>query len=366
MKLLSIIGARPQFIKASALSKEIKFFNSQKDIKIKDIIIHTGQHFDNKMSKDVFKQLQIPKPTYNLGIQSLSHGAMTGKMIEEIENKVLKIKPDHIITYGDTNSTLAAAIAASKLNAPLSHIESGLRSFNREMPEEINRIITDHVSDFLFCPSERSIKNLKNEGITKNVFLTGDIMYDVFLNNLKKAKKINLPKKINLSNTDFIFVTIHRPVNTDNLMNLRSILRSLDILSKSYQIVFSIHPRTLKQITKHGFTNLIENLICMKPLTYLETMSLLLECRLVITDSGGLQKEAYYAKRNCLTIRDETEWPETNVENRNILSKPFKEEILSNAQKSLSNKRKSFPRIYGNGNCSSKVLKILIKNKSIN
>jgi|MDSW01.2.fsa_nt_gb UDP-GlcNAc3NAcA epimerase len=359
MKLVSIIGARPQFIKLSALSNEVKIHNSLNKSKIDDIIIHTGQHFDPKMSDNIFKQLGIPKPKYNLKIKSLSHGAMTGRMIEKLEFKIKNLSPDHIITYGDTNSTLAAAIASSKLNIPLSHIEAGLRSYNKEMPEEINRVLTDHVSDFLFCPSKLSVKNLKREGIKKNIFLTGDIMYDVFKNNLPQASKLKIAESLDLIKHKYVFVTIHRAINTDNYSKLSEIYKALNEIGKKYQVIFSVHPRTLDKAKKFKLKSISSNIKFLNPLSYLETISMLKDCALVITDSGGLQKEAYYSKRKCLTIRNETEWPETLIGDNNILVDATKSSIIDSFYKSIKNNDATFPRIYGRGDCSKKILKIL-------
>ncbi|MDA3813124.1 MAG: UDP-N-acetylglucosamine 2-epimerase (non-hydrolyzing), partial [Candidatus Cloacimonetes bacterium] len=300
MKLITIIGARPQFIKAAAVSREIA-----KHGDIEEIIIHTGQHFDANMSEIFFDQMQIPKPDYNLEINSLSHGAMTGRMIEKIEEVLLKEKPDWVLVYGDTNSTIAGSLAAKKLHIKVAHVEAGLRSFNRNMPEEINRILTDKISDLLLCPTDTAVQNLQNEGIGKNslaqIVKCGDVMQDAAIFYSKKAQKpkMDLPKK-------FILATIHRAENTDDPKRLTSIFNALNKISHEIPIILPLHPRT--KIKSKNLKFKIENLQLVDPVGYLEMIYLLKNCSLVMTDSGGLQKEAFFFEKPCITLRDETEW----------------------------------------------------------
>lgn len=344
-QIYTILGARPQFIKAAALSRAL-----QQHSRIKEVIIHTGQHFDINMSEIFFKELSIPKPQYFLNINSGSHGQITGRMIESIESILLNDKPDAVLVYGDTNSTLAGALAASKLHIPVIHVESGLRSFNRKMPEEINRVLTDHLSSCLLCPTQTSVDNLKKEGIETGVYHVGDIMYDATLyainyikNNFSyiQDKLSYLPKK-------FIFMTIHRAESTSNEKEFEKIINYALNFAKNYnlQIVFPIHPRTRNLVEQK---QLDEIFLVVDPLSYLETQYCLSKASFVLTDSGGLQKEAYFHKVPCVTLRSETEWVETINHGWNRLwivnDYRFRREITE----------------YGIGNCSEKIISLLIK-----
>ena len=313
LKIITILGTRPQLIKASSLSNLFK-----KNRKIKEIIVHTGQHYDYEMSDIFFKELNIPKPKYNLNIKSKYHGEMTARMILGIEKILIKEKPDYTVVYGDTNSTLAGAIASKKLLIPVIHIEAGLRSYNKKMPEEINRVLTDQCSDILFTPSKLANLNLKKENINKSsIYEVGDIMYDIFLNHYKKLKKNN-----NFTSSD-ILVTIHRPENTNNFSKMLNIIKNLNELSKMYKILFPIHPRTKKILKQFDVFKLINKQVkIIKPLEYTETIKHLKYCKLLITDSGGLQKEAFFSKTQVITIRGQTEWPETIEAGWNRLVKP--------------------------------------------
>lgn len=322
MKIVTIIGARPQFIKASALSKLIK-----KEKKINEIIIHTGQHYDYEMSKIFFNQLNIPKPKYNLNIKSKYHGEMTGKMIEGIEKILIKERPDYTLVYGDTNSTLAGALASKKLHIPVIHIEAGLRSYNTKMPEEINRVLTDHCSDILFTPSKLANQNLKKEGIKKNIINVGDIMYDLFKSNNFKIQK---DKKVY-----DIIVTIHRAENTNFKIKILNIIKNLNKLSIKYSILFPLHPRTKNLLKKYKILKLFNNIIkIVKPLSYKNTMYYLKYANFLITDSGGMQKEAFFSRTQTLTVRDETEWKETvdlgwnRLQNQQIIKYSAKQKNL--------------------------------------
>jgi UDP-GlcNAc3NAcA epimerase len=306
MKIISVVGTRPQFIKLSALSKELRK-------KHQEIILHTGQHYDDELSKIFFSELSIPEPDYNLGIGSAEHGEQTGRMLKGIEEILLFEKPDSVIVYGDTNSTLAGALAAVKQKIPVAHVEAGLRSFKRSMPEEINRLLTDQISSLLFCPTKTSVKNLKKEGITKGVYLVGDVMYDSLREHIKEAEKNpKIMEKLNLSKKDFYLVTIHRAENTDIKENLKKITEILFGLGK--KTVFPIHPRTRKSLSEFNLSGKLKSkrhLLLIDPVSYLDMLVLEKNARCVLTDSGGVQKEVFFLKTSCLTLREETEWVET-------------------------------------------------------
>lgn len=305
MKVVSIVGARPQFIKLAPLSVELR------KREIFEIILHTGQHYDDNMNKVFFEELEISEPDYNLGIGSGLHGEQTGRMLIGIEEVLLKEKPNLVIVYGDTNSTLAGSLAASKLHIPLAHVEAGLRSFNKKMPEEINRIVADHLSDILFCPTETAIENLKKEGIDKNVYLVGDLMFDALMHFEKISQlKSKILEKLNLTPKSYLLLTIHRAENTDNRERLENIFESLREIDKV--IVFPVHPRTRDRLEKYGLFSLLgKNIEVIDPVGYLDMLMLEKNAYAIVTDSGGVQKEAFWLKVPCITLRDETEWVET-------------------------------------------------------
>jgi UDP-GlcNAc3NAcA epimerase len=353
IKVVTILGARPQFIKAGSLSREIAKYKE-----ITEVIIHTGQHYDSNMSDIFFEEMQIPKPNYFLGIGGKSHGAMTGQMIEKIEEVVLKEKPDWIVVYGDTNSTLAGAIVASKLHIKLAHIEAGLRSFNMKMPEEVNRILTDRVSDILFCPTDAAIENLKNEGYENlqcKIVKSGDVMQDgaIFYKDL--AVKPNFDIK-----EDYILCTIHRAENTDDETRLKNIFEALNEIAKEKQIILPLHPRT-KKIIENLKLN-IQNLTIIDPVGYLEMVWLIDNCELVMTDSGGLQKEAYFFSKSCITLRDETEWVELVDIGANVLVGADKGNILK-AFKNYSEFSSKYSKVnlYGDGHASKIICEFILK-----
>ncbi|PAV14094.1 UDP-N-acetyl glucosamine 2-epimerase [Methanosarcina spelaei] len=312
MKIVSIVGARPQFIKCAPLSRLIRK-------KHEEILIHTGQHYDIRMSDIFFDELKIPKPNYNLGVGSDSHGVQTGKMLIEIEKILLKESPDLVLVYGDTNSTLAGDIAASKLHIKTAHVEAGLRSFDRFMPEEINRVLADHVSDLLFCPTETAVLNLKKEGITKGVYNVGDVMLDSLKYNIKIAEqKATILEDLNIKSKEYIVATVHRASNTDNFENLSSITNAF--CHAGVPIVFTVHPRTEKYLKQYGLWNkLCKKVKVVPPLGYLEMLKLMAHAKKIITDSGGIQKEAYMLKVPCITMRENTEWVETIADGGNVL-----------------------------------------------
>lgn len=319
MKILTVIGARPQFIKAAAVSNKLRE-NHQ------EILIHTGQHYDNNMSDIFFEELEIPKPNYNLNIGSGNHGYQTGKMLEELEKIYLSESPDIVLVYGDTNSTLAAALAASKLLIPIAHIEAGLRSFNMNMPEEQNRVLTDHISKYLFAPTETAIKNLKNENIINNVYNTGDVMFDAIkLFKEKALKTSSVLKNNNIIPNEYILSTIHRAENTNSINKLKNIIDALNEYNKS--IVLPLHPRTLKFIKDYGL-KINTNIKIINPVGYLDMINLENNAKKIVTDSGGVQKEAYFLQKPCITMRDETEWLETVENGWNIIVGSNKDKIL--------------------------------------
>ena len=352
MKILTILGARPQFIKAGSVSREIA-----RHREIEEIIVHTGQHYDANMSDIFFEEMKIAKPNYFLGIGGKSHGAMTGQMIEKIEEVCLKEKPDWVMVYGDTNSTLAGAIVASKLHIKLAHIEAGLRSFNMKMPEEVNRILTDRISQILFCPTDTAVENLKNEGYDHfdvKVVKSGDVMQDGAMFYKELAVKPSYDIQDN-----FILCTIHRAENTDNEKRLRDIFEALNEIAKQKQIILPLHPRTKKIIENLELS--VENLTIIEPVGYLEMVWLIDNCSLVMTDSGGLQKEAYFFEKQCITLRDETEWVELIACGANRLVGANKEKILeAYAQHSEFNTKNSSLNLYGGGRASENIVKALM------
>lgn len=356
MKLLTIIGARPQFVKAAALSREIK-----KHTQLQEIIVHTGQHFDANMSDIFFEEMEIPKPHYNLNINGLSHGAMTGQMLEKLEEVMLSEKPDVVLVYGDTNSTIAGALAAKKLHIKVAHVEAGLRSFNMQMPEEINRILTDRISDWLFCPTDTAISNLQKEGYTNlscKVMKTGDVMEDAALFYAKKAsEKSTIINLLGLTGKPFILATIHRAENTDNPTNLKGIIDALNKLHEVQPVIVPLHPRTKKLIEQH---QLQANFTTVEPLGYFDMIMLLQNCSLVITDSGGLQKEAFFFGKFCVTTREQTEWVELVENGYNTIAGTNKDQIIKLAQAGLSATFPSKLNLYGNGNACSNICKALI------
>lgn len=355
MKIVTIVGARPQFIKAAVVSREILKHNQ-----LEEIIVHTGQHFDTNMSHIFFEQMDIPQPHYHLEIDSLSHGAMTGRMLEKIEEILLKEQPDWVLVYGDTNSTLAGALAASKLHMKIAHVEAGLRSFNMSMPEEQNRVLTDKLSEILFCPTQSAKKNLLNEGyVDKANYLSvvGDVMFDAAKFYAQRSQRPSeLPADITLGN--FVLGTIHRAENTNDLLRLKSLVESLNEINQSESVVVPLHPRT-KRILEAN--DIAFDFTILEPVGYLEMVFLLQHCSLVVSDSGGVQKEAYFFEKPCLVTRDETEWVELIEHGSNHLVGVEKNKILAAYNKAkFTNVDYTIP-FYGNGLCAEKIISYLIK-----
>ncbi|MCG2736017.1 MAG: UDP-N-acetylglucosamine 2-epimerase (non-hydrolyzing) [Candidatus Methanoperedenaceae archaeon] len=349
MKIISIVGARPQFIKCAPLSKELRKTNEEK-------IINTGQHYDLEMSEIFFKELDIPHPDYNLGIGSGTHGEQTGRMLIEIEKILIQEKPDLVLVYGDTNSTIAGALAASKIGIRVAHVEAGLRSFDRSMPEEINRILTDHISNLLFCPTPQAVTNLKNEGIVSGVHMVGDVMQDALLIYSAAAGKVsNIIKKLDLKVNEYFVITVHRPGNTDNKENLRSIIEALKRLEG--KVVFPVHPRTEKYLKEYGFwEKMPSNVIMIKPLGYLDMLHLMNNADKILTDSGGIQKEAYMLGKPCITLRENTEWVETVDAGWNVLV-GADEEMIVDAVNHFDFSKRRIP-LYGENVCK-KIVEII-------
>ena len=312
MKIVSVVGARPQFIKCAPVSREIRKNHSE-------ILVHTGQHYDPEMSDIFFEELQIPRPDYHLDVGSGSHGKQTGDILVQVEEILLCERPDLVIVYGDTNTTLAGALAAAKLHIPVAHVEAGLRSFDRTMPEEINRVVTDHISDLLFCPTGTAVSNLANEGITRGVHLVGDVMVDALEFNKEIAEKRSpILERLGITQDQYLVLTVHRPANTDSRKHMESIIGAVG--EAGIPVVFPVHPRTHKCLEEYGMGGrLPANIIITEPLGYLDMLKLMRHASRILTDSGGIQKEAYLLGVPCITLRESTEWVETVKEGWNVL-----------------------------------------------
>lgn len=356
MKILTVIGARPQFIKASIISDSIRRHNTKGKRQIEDVVVHTGQHFDYNMSQVFFDELGVTAPKYSLDIHSATHGVMTGKMMMALDKVMIAEKPDLVLVFGDTNSTLAGAICASKLHLPLAHIEAGLRAFNKKIPEEVNRILTDQISDFLFCPSQQAVDWLKNEGIVNNVFVSGDVMYDSVIKFSSREPSPTVKNIIHKMKKPYAVVTIHRADNTTDSKRLKQILKTLQQLIAEIDILFLVHPRTSKKIIEEQIS--CEGINIYEPLGYYDLLQLVKGSQCVFTDSGGLQKEAFFLEKPCITLRDETEWVELVKQGANILAGADEDKILS-AYQALKNKIITNNNIYGDGRAGDKIISIL-------
>jgi UDP-GlcNAc3NAcA epimerase len=367
MKVLTILGARPQFIKAATVSRAIK---ANEDIK--EVIVHTGQHFDASMSDVFFEQLDIPRPEYNLQIAGLSHAAMTGRMLEGIETLIQKEKPDCVLVYGDTNSTLAGALAAAKLHVPVAHVEAGLRSHNPAMPEEINRVLTDRVSSLLLCPTQKAVDNLGHEGFPfpaigtsstngpQRIVNIGDVMFDAVLYYRERAKDHISLDAFGLSHQNYALCTLHRQENTDAPKRLNNILAALREIAKELPLVLPLHPRTKNKIEQQYNADALNGITVLEPLPYLEMQRLQMSAKLILTDSGGVQKEAYFHQVPCVTLRDETEWVETVKLGWNQLAGAQTEQIL-NACRNTQVPSQQTKSLYGDGNAAELILAELTK-----
>ncbi len=357
MKIASVVGARPQFIKAATVTREI-ITNNRNDphSTIREVMIHTGQHYDKNMSEVFFRELGIPDPAYNLGVGSCSHAKQTAQMLEKIEAILIKEIPDCVVVYGDTNSTLAGALTAAKLHIPVAHVESGLRSFNQRMPEEINRVLTDHVSEMLFCPTRTAVENLANEGITKGVYHVGDVNYDSALYFAAKSEAMEkaLLGKLHIKPGAFYLATVHRAENTDDRGRLTNILEALDeIATSDCPLILPLHPRTAACMKNYGLV--LNNVTSIPPVSYLEMITLERQAKAILTDSGGIQKEAFWFRVPCITLRDETEWIETVASGWNALAGADKGRIIGTVNSLRTPVCEAEP-IYGDGSAARKIL----------
>lgn len=357
-KILTVIGARPQFIKAAAVSRAIQ---ARGDGALQEVLVHTGQHYDPNMSQVFFDELGIPVPKFNLEIAGGNHGEMTGRMLEALEKVFMQEKPDWVLIYGDTNSTLAGALAAAKLHIPVAHVEAGLRSFNMQMPEEINRILGDRISSLLFCPTETAVENLATEGITRGVHDVGDVMFDAALFYREKARQeSNILQSLDLSAGHFALATCHRAENTDDPARLTEIVAVLDEIAGQLPVVLPLHPRTRKLLADHALTEKLSQIRITEPLSFLDMVALEQAAAVILTDSGGVQKEAFFYHVPCITMRDETEWVETVAQGWNRLTGANRGKIMEAfTELSQQNERPNFEFPYGDGNAAGKIVSII-------
>ncbi|WP_207000522.1 non-hydrolyzing UDP-N-acetylglucosamine 2-epimerase [Trinickia mobilis] len=355
-KILTVVGARPQFIKAAAVSRALAEGYASK---LTEIMVHTGQHYDNNMSQVFFDELGIPEPAHNLEISGGTHGVMTGRMLEGIERVMLSDRPDVVLIYGDTNSTLAGALAAVKLHIPVAHVEAGLRSFNMRMPEEVNRIVADRVSSLLFCPTETAVRNLANEGIVNGVSNVGDVMYDVSLHYAKVAvEQSKIAAQLGVTDGRYVLATCHRAENTDDPKRMRSIAAALGELAKDIPVVLPLHPRTRQIVANQGLLDLLGDVQVVEPLSFLDMVRLEQSAKVILTDSGGVQKEAFFYGVPCVTMRDETEWVETVSSGWNVLVGADKDKLLAAVHEAAMPAGR--PAVYGDGRAAEKILAQLV------
>ena len=351
MKVASIVGARPQFIKAAPVSRELRRHNEE-------ILVHTGQHYDDNMSDAFFRVLEIPAPDYNLGVGSGSHAVQTGEMMKGLEGVFDTERPDFVLVYGDTNSTIAGALTAAKMGLRLGHVEAGLRSYNRSMPEEINRVVADHLATAVFCPTQTAVDNLAREGITRGVHLVGDVMYDVALQMAQAARGRDIVTRLGLRPGDYVLVTIHRPSNADDRETLTGIVEAL--VKCGRPVVFPVHPRTRKNLQAFGLWEPLQASVkVLDPVDYLDFLALLMKAGKVVTDSGGVQKEAYFFGVPCITLRDETEWIETVEDGWNALVGTETEDILHAIEHFNPSGTKS--KSFGDGHAAEQIAAIIDK-----
>ena len=360
MKLLTVVGARPQFIKAAVVSRAIAAHNKRASggRRIEEILVHTGQHYDDNMSAVFFQELDIPEPAHRLGVGSGPHGQQTGRMLEGLERVMRDERPALVLVYGDTNSTLAGTLAASKLGLPVGHVEAGLRSFNRLMPEEVNRVVADHLSVLLLCPTARAVKNLSCEGITAGVHLVGDVMYDSLLFNLRQAEqRAGILDRLGLRPGEYALATIHRAENTDRPAALRSLITALDGIG--IPVVLPLHPRTKAALQAAGVTQFPDRVGAVPPVSYHDMLLLERQARVILTDSGGVQKEAFLLGVPCVTLRNETEWVETVEAGWNRLAGADPERIVAAVRALLESVLPEPGRLFGDGQAGAAIVEIL-------
>ncbi|MCA0177903.1 MAG: UDP-N-acetylglucosamine 2-epimerase (non-hydrolyzing) [Proteobacteria bacterium] len=356
MKVVSVVGARPQFIKAAAVSRTIR---SSYGEQLVEVLVHTGQHFDHNMSAVFFEELGIPAPAHDLGISGGTHGVMTGRMLASIEAVLMGERPDWVLIYGDTNSTLAAALAAAKLHVPIAHVEAGLRSFNNRMPEEINRVLADRISTLLFCPSDAAVRHLANEGIHRGVSNVGDVMFDVSLYFREQAEqRSTIRTKLGLEPSAYVLATCHRAENTDDPKRLCEIMAGLQVIARTMKVVLPLHPRTRQVLATQGLLGTLDGMVIIEPLSFLDMIALEQSAAAIVTDSGGVQKEAFFFQVPCVTIRDETEWGETVDLGWNRLVGANRERIAQTFNELTPGQRDVFP--YGNGTAADKIVRTIL------
>lgn len=361
MKIITVVGARPQFIKAATISRAIRLRHADPRLSSpEERILHTGQHYDKNMSQRFFDELDIPRPHYNLEVSGGPQGAMTGRMLERVEQVLLDEKPDRVLVYGDTNSTLAGALAAAKLHIPVAHVEAGLRSFNRRMPEEINRILTDRISDLLFCPTETAIANLHAEGVWDGVHNVGDVMFDaaLFYENMARERS-NILVELGIGQQEFVLATVHRAENTDDPRRLTEILDGLALIAGETTVVLPLHPRTRKILEQHDLLRRLGAVKLLPPVSFLEMIQLEKSARAILTDSGGIQKEAFFYRTPCITLRDETEWVETIQSGWNRLVKADQREMMRAWNSLEKSGRAADQQPYGDGSAAAKIIEII-------
>jgi len=360
MRIVSVVGARPQFVKAAAVSRVLSGGPG-----LYEVLLHTGQHYDDNMSKVFFEELELPEPDYHLGIGGGTHGQNTGRMLETIERVLVKEKPDWVLVYGDTNSTLAGALAAVKLHIPVAHVEAGLRSFNRGMPEEINRVLTDHASDLLFAPTKTAVQNLRREGIPdQRIHLVGDVMYDAALYYGAKAMRTSrILDRLGLEPKGYVLATVHRAENTDDPARLYAIMRGLAEVSREIPVVLPLHPRTRLALERNGMLDEVQvYLRILPPIGYLDMVMLEQNARLIATDSGGVQKEAFFYRVPCVTMRDETEWVELVESGWNFLAPPISATAISTAVFARIGVLGEEVDLYGGGEAAQRIAAVLMGN----
>ena len=351
MKIVTVLGARPQFIKAAPVSRAIARLMGASEV-----IVHTGQHYDQNLSGIFFEELLLPKPAYELGVGSMNHGAQTGRMMEAIEEVLIREEPDWVLVYGDTNSTLAGALAAAKLHLRIAHVEAGLRSFNRQMPEEINRILTDHAADLLFAPTPMACSNLQREGLDVNIILSGDVMLDAALFSVAHARQ-TVRDKLGLRTKQYCLATIHRAENTDDPVRLNNLFSALHELSRTLPVILPMHPRTARQASRFSIRiDPSDRFIVLDPIGYFEMMDLEKNAALIATDSGGIQKEACFFSVPCVTMRTETEWVELVEHGFNFLAGPDTASLIQGFQRALQSSPDWSIKLYGDGNAAPRIV----------